>query len=211
MVRDRADDSWRAASWQEAFDLVAERTPALVQEYGRSAAALYLGNPNAHTVAGALYAPVPLRALSTRNLYSASTADQMPKQVASGPMFGDPLTVPVPDLDRTDHLLILGANPLESNGSLCTAPKYRGRLEALRKRVGWSTSPPATRCSTASRSSLIIAIATDLMPSIGSTGSSCPTEQPSGEPAPRHISTHPARHIPVSPPGACRQETTTAP
>jgi anaerobic selenocysteine-containing dehydrogenase len=141
MIRDRADDSWRAASWQEAFDLVAERIPALVQEYGRSAAALYLGNPNAHTVAGELYAPVLLRALSTRDLYSAGTADQMPEQVASGLMFGDPLTVPVPDLDRTDHLLILGANPLESNGSLCTAPNYRGRLEALRTRGGrwwWS-------------------------------------------------------------------------
>lgn len=60
----------------------------------------------------------------------------MPKQVASGLMFGDPLTVPVPDLDRTDHLLMLGANPLESNGSLCTAPDYPGRLKALRQRGG---------------------------------------------------------------------------
>ncbi|WP_067885191.1 molybdopterin oxidoreductase family protein [Nocardia vaccinii] len=136
MIRDRADDSWRTASWQEAFDLIAERIPALVQEFGRSATALYLGNPNAHTVAGALYVPVLLRALSTRNLYSASTADQMPKQVASGLMFGDPLAVPVPDLDRTDYLLMLGANPLESNGSLCTAPDYPGRLKALRKRGG---------------------------------------------------------------------------
>ncbi|WP_280387179.1 molybdopterin-dependent oxidoreductase [Nocardia wallacei] len=136
MIRDRATDTWRTASWEEAFDLVAERLPALVAEHGRQAAALYLGNPNAHTVAGALYMPPLIRALSTRNLYSASTADQMPKQVASGLMFGDPLTVPVPDLDRTDYLLMLGANPLESNGSLCTAPGYPGRLEALRKRGG---------------------------------------------------------------------------
>ncbi|MCM6776835.1 molybdopterin-dependent oxidoreductase [Nocardia sp. CDC159] len=136
MIRDRGTESWRVASWEEAFDLIAERFPALVAKYGRQSAALYLGNPNAHTIAGAMYVPVLIRALSTRNLYSASTADQMPKQVASGLMFGDPLTVAVPDLDRTDYLLMLGANPLESNGSLCTAPDFPGRLKALRKRGG---------------------------------------------------------------------------
>ncbi|CAM3942530.1 molybdopterin-dependent oxidoreductase [Nocardia ninae] len=136
MIRDRATDTWRTASWNEAFDLIAERFPAVVAEHGKQAAAAYLGNPNAHTVAGALYVPVLLRALSTKNLFSASTADQMPKQVASGLMFGDPLTVPVPDLDRTDYLLMLGANPLESNGSLCTAPDFPGRLKALQRRGG---------------------------------------------------------------------------
>ncbi|WP_330251231.1 molybdopterin-dependent oxidoreductase [Nocardia sp. NBC_00565] len=136
MIRDRATDTWRTASWTEAFELIAARFPAIVAEHGNQSAALYLGNPNAHTVAGALYVPVLIRALGTKNLYSASTADQMPKQVASGLMFGDPLTVPVPDLDRTDYLLMLGANPLESNGSLCTAPDFPGRLKALRKRGG---------------------------------------------------------------------------
>ncbi|WP_433660947.1 molybdopterin-dependent oxidoreductase [Nocardia sp. CA-128927] len=136
LIRDRATDTWRTASWNEAFDLIAERFPAVIAEHGKQAAAAYLGNPNAHTVAGALYVPVLLRALSTKNLYSASTADQMPKQVASGLMFGDPLTVPVPDLDRTDYLLMLGANPLESNGSLCTAPDFPGRLKALQRRGG---------------------------------------------------------------------------
>ncbi|WP_433197522.1 molybdopterin-dependent oxidoreductase [Nocardia sp. CA-107356] len=136
MIRDRATDTWRTASWDEAFDLIAQRFPAIVAEHGSQSAALYLGNPNAHTVAGTLYMPVLIRALGTKNLYSASTADQMPKQVASGLMFGDPLTVPVPDLDRTDYLLMLGANPLESNGSLCTAPDFPGRLKALRKRGG---------------------------------------------------------------------------
>ncbi|WP_328408055.1 molybdopterin-dependent oxidoreductase [Nocardia sp. NBC_00403] len=136
MIRDRATGTWRTASWSEAFDLIAERFPAIVAEHGNQSAALYLGNPNAHTVAGALYAPVLIRALGTKNFYSASTADQMPKQVASGLMFGDPLTVPVPDLDRTDYLLMLGANPLESNGSLCTAPDFPGRLKAMRNRGG---------------------------------------------------------------------------
>ncbi|WP_225731947.1 MULTISPECIES: molybdopterin-dependent oxidoreductase [unclassified Nocardia] len=136
MIRDRATGAWRTAGWTEAFELIAERLAAVVGQYGKQSAALYLGNPNAHTVAGALYVPVLARALGSRNIYSASTADQMPKQVASGLMFGDPLTVPVPDLDRTDYLLMLGANPLESNGSLCTAPDFPGRLKALQRRGG---------------------------------------------------------------------------
>ncbi|MFI9413583.1 molybdopterin-dependent oxidoreductase [Nocardia gamkensis] len=136
LIRDRATGAWRTATWDEAFDYISARFPAVVAEHGNQSAAAYLGNPNAHTVAGTLYVPMLLRALGTKNIYSASTADQMPKQVASGLMFGDPLTVPVPDLDRTDYLLMLGANPLESNGSLCTAPDFPGRLKALRARGG---------------------------------------------------------------------------
>ncbi|MEV0249938.1 molybdopterin oxidoreductase family protein [Nocardia sp. NPDC050712] len=147
LIRDRATGAWRTAGWDEAFDYIAERFAPIVAEHGRQAAALYLGNPNAHTVAGALYVPVLIRALGTKNLFSASTADQMPKQVASGLMFGDPLRIAVPDLDRTDYLLMLGANPLESNGSLCTAPDFPGRLKALRRRGGKFVvvDPRATR------------------------------------------------------------------
>ncbi|AYF76539.1 molybdopterin oxidoreductase family protein [Nocardia yunnanensis] len=136
MIRDRATGAWRTVEWDEAFTVIRERLPRITAAHGNQAVGLYLGNPNAHTVAGALYAPLLIRALGTRNLFSASTADQMPKQVSSGLLFGDPLTVPVPDLDRTDYLLMLGANPLESNGSLCTAPDFPGRLKALRKRGG---------------------------------------------------------------------------
>ncbi|MEV6068456.1 molybdopterin-dependent oxidoreductase [Nocardia sp. NPDC052001] len=136
MLRDRATNTWRAVSWDEAFGVIRERLPQVTAAHGNQSAGLYLGNPNAHTVAGALYVPLLIRALATRNLFSASTSDQMPKQVASGLMFGDPLTVAVPDLDRTDYLLMLGANPLESNGSLCTAPDFPGRLKALRQRGG---------------------------------------------------------------------------
>lgn len=147
MIRDRATGQRRTVGWDEALDYIAERFPPLVAEHGAQATAMYVGNPNAHTVSGALYLPMLIRSLGTRNLFSASTADQMPKQVASGLMFGDPLTVAVPDLDRTGYLLMLGANPLESNGSLCTAPDFPGRLSALRKRGGRLVvvDPRATR------------------------------------------------------------------
>lgn len=132
----RRDGRLEEATWAEAYEVIAAAVPALVREYGAQSVGVVLGNPNVHTMAGQLYPPMLLKALGTRNLFTASTLDQMPKHVSSGLLFGDPFAIPVPDLDRTDFLLLLGANPLESNGSLCTAPDFPGRLKALRARGG---------------------------------------------------------------------------
>ncbi|GAA2519002.1 molybdopterin oxidoreductase family protein [Streptomyces gobitricini] len=143
------DGVLREASWEEAFDLVARRLPPIVERHGADAVGVVLGNPNVHTMAGALYPPLLLGALRTRNVFTASTLDQMPKHVSSGLLFGDAFAIPVPDLDRTAHLLVIGANPLESNGSLCTAPDFPGRLKALRKRGGTLTVVDPRRTRTA--------------------------------------------------------------
>ncbi|MFF3694892.1 molybdopterin oxidoreductase family protein [Streptomyces sp. NPDC002221] len=154
----RRDGTLVPATWDEAFDLIAARLPALVEEHGPNAVGVVLGNPNVHTMAGALYPPALLGALRTRNLFTASTLDQMPKHVSSGLLFGDPFAIPVPDLDRTDHLLLLGANPLESNGSLCTAPDFPGKLRALRRRGGSLTVVDPRRTRTAKLADRHVAI-----------------------------------------------------
>ncbi|EKX65483.1 molybdopterin oxidoreductase family protein [Streptomyces ipomoeae] len=143
----RRDGELREATWAEAFDAVAAGLRPVVEAHGPNAVGVVLGNPNVHTVAGALYPPVLLAGLGTRNLFTASTVDQMPKHVSSGLLYGDAHAIPVPDLDRTDHLLLLGANPLESNGSLCTAPDFPGKLKALKARGGTLTvvDPRLTR------------------------------------------------------------------
>ena len=130
------DGSFREASWQEALGMIAQRLPAILETGGRDACAVYLGNPSAHSLAPVLYGRPLLKAIGTKNIFSASTVDQYPKQMACALMFGTATSVPVPDLDRTDFLLILGANPLASNGSLMTAPDVRGRLRAIRARGG---------------------------------------------------------------------------
>ncbi|MBK3647415.1 molybdopterin oxidoreductase family protein [Streptomyces sp. MBT33] len=132
----RRDGELREATWEEAFDAVAAGVRGVVDRHGPHAVGVVLGNPNVHTVAGGLYPPVLLAGLGTRSIFTASTVDQMPKHVSSGLLFGDANAIPVPDLDRTDHLLLIGANPLESNGSLCTAPDFPGKLKALKARGG---------------------------------------------------------------------------
>jgi anaerobic selenocysteine-containing dehydrogenase len=132
----RRDGVLKEATWDEAFAVVADRLGEVIREHGGASVGVYLGNPNAHTVAGSLYAPLLLRGLGTRQVFSASTLDQMPKHVALGHMFGSPIAFTVPDLDRTDYLVVIGANPLVSNGSLATAADFPGKLRALRKRGG---------------------------------------------------------------------------
>ena len=132
----RRDDTWIRVSWDDAFAEIEHGLMPLLQEYGRDALAVYVGNPNAHNLAGLLYLPALLQSACTHNIFTASTLDQMPKQIAAGLMFGTLLSIPVPDLERTEYLLLLGANPLVSNGSLMTAPDMRGRLRRLRQRGG---------------------------------------------------------------------------
>jgi anaerobic selenocysteine-containing dehydrogenase len=132
----QADGSHAPATWDEAFELIQERLVPILEEHGRDAVGAYLGNPSAHHLGPVLYGRALLKALGSKNVFTASTVDQMPKQVSVGLMFGAGLSVPVPDLDNTDHLLILGANPLASNGSLLTAPDMRGRLRGIQERGG---------------------------------------------------------------------------
>jgi anaerobic selenocysteine-containing dehydrogenase len=131
----RRDGELVEASWEEAFEAVDEGLSRVLAEGGRDAVAVYLGNPSAHSIS-ALYGPAFLKALGSKNIHSASSVDQLPKHLSAGLMFGGALSIPVPDVDRTDHLLILGANPLVSNGSLLTAPDMRGRIRAIRERGG---------------------------------------------------------------------------
>lgn len=132
----KRDGEFVEVGWDEAFAEIDTRLRAVVAEHGNDAVAMYAGNPSIHNVSSALYGPVLYRAMNTKNFYSASTVDQMPKHYTSGYMFGAPLTIPIPDVDRTQYFLMLGANPLVSNGSLMTAPDMRGRLKALRARGG---------------------------------------------------------------------------
>ncbi|MHA7666407.1 molybdopterin-dependent oxidoreductase [Mycolicibacterium sp. HS_4_1] len=132
----RRDGVLTESTWDEAYAVVAERLGAVLAAHGGASVGVYLGNPNAHTIAGALYAPLIVKGLGTRQVFSASTLDQMPKHVALGLMFGSPGAFTVPDLDRTDYLVIIGANPLVSNGSVTTAADFPGKLRALKKRGG---------------------------------------------------------------------------
>jgi anaerobic selenocysteine-containing dehydrogenase len=134
MVRGE-DGELHEATWAEAWAAVDAGLSGVVERHGRDAVAAYLGNPGAHNIGSMLFARPVLKALGTRALFSASTVDQRPKEISTGLMFGG-FTVPVPDVDRTDFLLMLGANPFASNGSLATAPDWPGRLERLVERGG---------------------------------------------------------------------------
>jgi len=127
---------WEELSWEDAFDLVAEKLHGIRKTYGRNSIGVYLGNPNVHNH-GALMTTMPfLRAIGTQNRFSATSNDQLPHMLASLEMFGHQILFPIPDIDNTDLFICIGGNPMASNGSLMTVPDIRGRLKALRQRGG---------------------------------------------------------------------------
>ncbi|MFI6029209.1 molybdopterin oxidoreductase family protein [Amycolatopsis magusensis] len=132
----KRDGEFVEVSWDEAFAEIHARLLPVIEAHGKDAVALYVGNPSAHNLGNLLYGRVFYKALGTKNVFTAGTVDQVPKHFSSGYLFGSGLSIPVPDLDRTEHLLILGANPLVSNGSLMTAPDARGRLKGIQRRGG---------------------------------------------------------------------------
>lgn len=132
----RGSGDFEEIGWDEAFALAGERLREIRDAHGADALATYLGNPNAHDLGSILYGPTFQKALGTRWRFSATSVDQLPKTLSSSQMFGAPGSLAVPDVDRTDYFLVLGGNPLVSNGSLMTAPDMAGRLRALRERGG---------------------------------------------------------------------------
>lgn len=132
----RDGTGWREVDWDEALDDVASRLARTQDDHGPDAVAVYVGNPTVHSLGAMLFTPRFIRSLRTRNRFSATSVDQLPHMVVAHEMFGHQLLLPVPDVDRTDHLLVFGANPVVSNGSLLTAPGIEKRLKALRARGG---------------------------------------------------------------------------
>ncbi len=132
----RVGGNWEPIGWDDAFDLVAGRFAAIQREHGPNSLGVYLGNPNAHHVGSILNGPALIRALQTRNRFSATSVDQLPQHVACHAMYGHLLMFPIPDVDHTHYWLILGANPIASNGSIMTVPDVAKRLKAVRDRGG---------------------------------------------------------------------------
>jgi anaerobic selenocysteine-containing dehydrogenase len=132
----RNTDGWQEIGWDAAYELVIGKLTDIQRQHGRNSVGVYLGNPNVHSLGALTHLPTMVRQLRTRNRFSATSIDQLPHMLASYLLYGHQLMVPVPDIDRTSYLLMLGANPLASNGSMMTAPGFGRRLKDLQKRDG---------------------------------------------------------------------------
>ena len=155
---------WEQISWEQAFDEVVSGFQKVQAQYGDNAVATYNGNPTVHNYGSLLFSPNFIRALKTKNRFSATSVDQLPHHLAGMTMFGHPLLMPVPDIDRTDFWLIMGANPIASNGSIMTAPDVSNRLKAIQKRGGKVVviDPRFTETSSKADQHIFIRPATDV-------------------------------------------------
>jgi anaerobic selenocysteine-containing dehydrogenase len=132
----RTARGWEEMTWDAAFDLVAARILEVQRAHGEDALAVYLGNPNVHSLGALTHGTALLRLLGTRNRFSATSVDQLPHQLVAWLLYGHQLLLPIPDIDRTDYLLMFGGNPMASNGSIMTVPDFPARLRELKARGG---------------------------------------------------------------------------
>lgn len=132
----KTDSGWQEISWSEALDTVADNIKKTQDRYGNDSVGLYIGNPTAHNHGALLMLAPFIAALNTRARFSATSCDQLPHMLACLQMFGHFANFPIPDIDRTNYFLCLGANPVASNGSVMTAPNFKQRVKDLQKRNG---------------------------------------------------------------------------
>jgi len=156
--RDDGSDDFVPIQWSEALDTVASALVKAVQANGVDSVGVYLGNPTVHNYGMMTHQGSLFRHLRTRNRFSATSVDQLPHHLVSLWLFGHKLLFPIPDIDRTDYFLMLGANPIASNGSIWTVPDVRKRIKSLTARGGKLVVVDPRRTETASLSSDYIAI-----------------------------------------------------
>ncbi|MBD9614058.1 molybdopterin oxidoreductase family protein [Pseudomonas sp. PDM02] len=132
----RVGSEWQPIEWEDAFNLVAERLAGIQERHGQNSVAVYQGNPSVHNYGLMTHSNYFLGLLKTRNRFSATSVDQLPHHLTSHLMYGHGLLLPIPDIDHTDFMLILGGNPLASNGSIMTVPDVEKRLKAIQARGG---------------------------------------------------------------------------
>ena len=129
-------DSWVEISWEEAFDSVAEKLVAVQEQHGQSAVAFFAGNPNVHNYGSMTHAGVLRKAVQSKIHFSATSLDQLPHHLTSYSLYGHQSLIPVPDIDHSNYMLIIGGNPMASNGSIMTSPDIPKRLKAIQQRGG---------------------------------------------------------------------------
>lgn len=132
----KTDSGWQEISWDDALDEVAESLFNVQQKHGIESIGTYLGNPNAHNMGSILFGPYFYRALRSHNRYSATSVDQLPHHIVSRQLFGHQSQIPIPDIDNTEYFMIIGGNPLASNGSIMTVPHIKRRLKAIQSKGG---------------------------------------------------------------------------
>lgn len=135
-IADDGSVSWQKISWYEAFDTVARRIVEIQDRHGDDSVAFYAGNPGVHNYGNITHGSLLRYAIGSRNNFSATSLDQLPHHLAGLSMYGHQFFIPIPDIDHTEYLLIIGGNPLASNGSLMTMPDAPGRLKAVQQRGG---------------------------------------------------------------------------
>jgi len=148
----RDGDSWSPVGWDEAIGDIADRIVKVQKKYGRDSLAMYVGDGATHSYKALMATAAFVGATGTKNLYTANSMDTLPRMLASKLFYGNSGVLPIPDVERTGYLLVIGSNPVVSNGSVMTAPGFARYIRDIQKRGGKVVVVDPRRNETAEKS-----------------------------------------------------------
>lgn len=128
----RVGDGFEPATWDEALLDIGQRVKALQAEHHRDAIAMYVGTAAGFSALHPVFAQAFMEGLGSRSLYATASQDCANKFSVARRMYGFPFVQPFPDLDHTECLIVVGANPVVSKWSFLQVPNPG---KALRDRV----------------------------------------------------------------------------
>lgn len=168
-VRKNEHGGWDAISWEEAYDEIGNKINGIRRTYGKDAVGMYIGNPTVHNMGILFFIGELKRILQTQNVFSATSMDQLPHHFMAHYLFGHSLRIPIPDIDHTDYMILIGANPSASNGSIMSAAGVTQRLKAIKNRGGKviTIDPRKTETSRLASEHVFIKPSTDIYFLIG--------------------------------------------
>src|SRR3954466_3893535 len=135
-LRKTPGGDFERVTWDQALTDIGDRLRAVRREHGSESIGWYMGNPGAFSYSHTLWVKGFLDGLGTRHYYTAGSQDVNNRFAARALLYGTPLLVPIPDLQRTRFLFMVGANPMVSHGSVLTAPRVREQLHEITGRGG---------------------------------------------------------------------------
>lgn len=147
----RVGDGFEQTTWEQALADIGERLRGVRDAHGSGSIGMYVGNPSAFSYSHSLWAAGLADAIDSQHYYSAGSQDVNNRFAASAMLYGSAVSVPIPDLNRTSFLLMIGANPLVSHGSVLTAPRIRELLVEIEQRGGRVVVVDPRRSETARR------------------------------------------------------------
>jgi formate dehydrogenase len=128
--------TFHRVSWDTALDGIGGTVKRLVRDHGPDSIAMYVGTAAGFSLLHPIFAQGFMNGVGSKSMYASATQDCSNKFAVARELYGFPFTQPFPDVDHTQCLIVVGANPVVSKWSFLQVPNPMKRLREIVERGG---------------------------------------------------------------------------